>query len=125
MRLRACSNRFSTQIINLKSLFEKITPELESRLRKSTVADWRGEIEVGFEYNRVGLCISDEGVKTSPVGEESPQMLTDQATLMKLIFGIISFDEAPVQVQRCIEPFVPAVLRAWFPRQPTASGPWG
>ncbi len=113
------------QIINLESLFRKIAPELESRLRRAVVADWRGEIEIGCDKQRVGLRISDEGVKVSPVGEESPQMLTDQATLMKLIFGIISFDEAPVNLQRCIEPVILAVLRAWFPRQPTASGPWG
>ncbi|MFQ6041112.1 MAG: GNAT family N-acetyltransferase [Candidatus Poribacteria bacterium] len=113
------------QIINLKSLFGKIIPELEFRLRQSAVTDWRGEIEIGFDTHRVGLNISDGEVRIAPVAEGVPTMLTGQATLMKLIFGIISFDEAPVKVQNCVRPSIPELLRVWFPRQPTASGPWG
>ena len=55
------------QILNLAPLLNKITPELESRLRSTSVADWRGEIEIGFKSQRVGngnitasVCVGDE-----------------------------------------------------------------
>jgi hypothetical protein len=52
-------------------------------------------------------------------------MQTDQGTLMKLLLGILSFGEAPVLDRESIHPSASAVLSAWFPRQFTASGPWG
>ena len=114
------------QIVHLASLLSKITPDLESRLRSSSVADWRGEIEIGFENQRVGLRVANGAVTTDvPVGDGVVRMQTDQAALMKLLLGILSFEEAPIFDRESLHPSTAAVLSAWFPRQLTASGPWG
>ena len=114
------------QIVNLASLLNKITPELESRLRSTSVADWRGEIEIGFESQRVGLRVGNGNITASVcVGDEAFHMQTDQGTLMKLLFGILSFEEADIFDRKSITPSAAAVLSAWFARQCTASGPWG
>jgi predicted N-acetyltransferase YhbS len=114
------------QIVHLASLLSKITPDLESRLRSSSVADWRGEIEIGFENQRVGLRVANGAVTTDvPVGDGVFRMQTDQAALMKLLLGILSFEEAPIFDRGSLHPSTAAVLSAWFPRQLTASGPWG
>ena len=114
------------QIVNLASLLNKITPELESRLRPTSVADWCGEIEIGFESQRVGLRVGNGNITTSVcVGDEAFHMQTDQGTLMKLLFGILSFEEADIFNRKNLTPSAAAVLSAWFPRQCTASGPWG
>ena len=119
-------------IINLESLFRKISPELTARLRASTVGNWQKfasqdvfDVEIGFENQRVGLCVSDAGVSISPTNNATIQLITDQATLMKLIFGIISFEEAVIANREYIDSFGVALFSAWFPRQPCASGPWG
>jgi predicted N-acetyltransferase YhbS len=120
------------QIINLESLFRKVSPELSARLQASAVANWQKllskdalYVEIGFESQRVGLCVSDTGVNISSVDNANIQLLTDQATLMKLIFGIISFEEAVITNREKLDAFGSAVLSTWFPRQPCASGPWG
>ncbi|MBT3270871.1 GNAT family N-acetyltransferase [Candidatus Poribacteria bacterium] len=114
------------QIVQLASLLSKMAPELESRLRSSSVADWRGEIEVGFESQRVGLRVGNGSVTTNvPLGDGAFRMQTDQGTLMKLLLGILSFEEAPTADRESIHPSAAAVLSAWFPRRHTASGPWG
>ena len=114
------------QIVNLASLLNKITPELESRLRPTSVADWCGEIEIGFESQRVGLRVGNGDITANVcVGDEAFHMQTDQGTLMKLLLGILSFEEADIFNRKNITPSAAAVLSAWFPRQCTASGPWG
>ncbi|MAF11475.1 hypothetical protein CMK11_13580 [Candidatus Poribacteria bacterium] len=114
------------QIVHLASLLSKITPELELRLRSSSAADWRGEIEIGFEGQRVGLRVGNGSVSTNvPLGDGAFRMQTDQRTLMKLLLGILSFEEAPTLDRESIHPSAAAVLSAWFPRRHTASGPWG
>ena len=114
------------QIVNLASLLNKITPELEARLRSTSVADWRGEIEIGFKSQCVGLLVSNGNSTASVcVGDEAFYMQTDQGTLMKLLFGILSFEEADIFDRKSITPSAAAVLSAWFARQRTASGPWG
>ncbi len=114
------------QIVHLASLLSKLTPELELRLRSSSAADWRGEIEIGFESQRVGLRVGDGAVTTDvTVGDAAFRMQTDQGSLTKLLLGILSFEEAPISDRESIHPSAATVLSAWFPRQPTASGPWG
>jgi predicted N-acetyltransferase YhbS len=114
------------QIVHLASLLGKITPDLESRLRASSAADWRGEIEIGFESQRVGMRVGDGAVTTNvPVGDGAVRMQSDQGSLMKLLLGILSFEEAPILDRQSIHPSAAAVLSAWFPRQGTASGCWG
>ena len=103
-----------------------MAPDLESRLRSNSVADWRGEIEIGFESQRVGLRVANGAVTTDvPVGDGAFRLQTDQAALMKLMLGILSFEEASILDRESIHPSAAAVLSAWFPRQHTASGPWG
>ena len=114
------------QILNLAPLLNKITPELESRLRSTSVADWRGEIEIGFESQHVGLRVGNGNITASVcVGDEAFHMQTDQGTLMKLLFGILSFEEADIFDRKSIIPSAAAVLSAWLARPRTASGPWG
>ena len=120
------------QIINLESMFRKICPELTARLRNSTVGNWHKfdskdvfDLVIGFEGQRIGLRISKAEVNIYPVDSSTIQMLADQTTLMKLIFGIISFEEAAVANRQNLDSFGSSLLSTWFPRQPCASGPWG
>jgi len=115
-------------IINLESLFRKIAPELTTRLKATNLENLSPNdvyVEIGFENQRVRLCVSDAGVSISPTNNATIQLITDQATLMKLIFGIISFEEAVIANREDIDSFGVALFSAWFPRQPCASGPWG
>jgi len=114
------------QIINPESLMRKITPELESRLRASILTNSCCEIGIGFGDQSIGLQVK-AGTITSGVliGKDVVCMRTDQATLMKLIYGMLSFDEAPVLNRESIGLLEAAILRTWFPRQHTASDGWG
>jgi hypothetical protein len=114
------------QIINLKSLCRKICPELAARLRAADLTSKETYyVEIGFENQRVGLCVNNANVNISPVDRANIQLLTDQAILMKLIFGIISFEETVIANRENLDAFGSGILGAWFPRQPCASGPWG
>ena len=114
------------QIVNLESLLRKITPGLESRLQASVFADSCCEVEIGFGDQRVGLHIEAGSITCGiPVSGEAARMHTDQASLMKLIYGMLDFDEAPVLNRENIDPLTAAILRTLFPRQHTASGGWG
>jgi len=115
-------------IINLESLFRKIAPELTTRLQATNLENLSPNdvyVEIGFENQRIGLRVSNSEINICPVDNPAIQLLTDQATIMKLVFGIISFEEVPIANRQNIDAFGSAVLRAWFPRQPCASGPWG
>ena len=114
------------QIVNLESLLRKITPELESRLRTSVLVDSCCEVEIGFGDQRVGLRVEAGNITTGvPVSDEAARMHTDQASLMKLIYGMLTFDEAPILNRDSIDPLTAEILRILFPRQHTASGGWG
>ena len=85
-----------------------------------------GEIEIGFESQRVRLRVGHGNITASVcVGDEAFYMQTDQGTLVKLLFGILSFEEADIFDRKSITPSAATVLSAWFARQRTASGPWG
>jgi hypothetical protein len=43
---------------------------------------------------------------------------------MRLVLGLNGFNETPLAAA-CPDRAAAAVLSALFPRQPTASGPWG
>ncbi|MFC1716128.1 GNAT family N-acetyltransferase [Candidatus Poribacteria bacterium] len=114
------------QIVNLESLLRKVTPELESRLQASIMADSCCELAIGFGDQIVGLQIKDGRITSGVfVSDKATFMQTDQASLMKLIYGMLSLDEVPVMNLGKIGPVEMAVLRTLFPRQHTASGGWG
>lgn len=117
------------RIVHLPSLLEAILPELEARLAASPYPDWCGRFEVSLESEAVELTVANGRLQVSnPPGEEVPpagfRLATDTATLMRLILGLNGFGETALAAA-CPDRAAAAVLAALFPRQPTASGPWG
>ena len=114
------------QILNLESLLRKITPDLESRIQASAFGDLSCEIEIGFDDQRVGIRFEGGNIAIGvPVSEHAACVRTDQATLMKLILGILSFEEAPIRNRERVAASAISTLNICFPRQNTASGTWG
>jgi len=118
------------RIVHLPLLLEAILPELEARLAASSHADWCGRFELSLESEAVLWEVADgrirvtDSLRGAAVPHPGFRLATDTATLMRLILGLNGFGETPLAAA-CPDRAAVAVLAALFPRQPTASGPWG
>src|SRR5262245_717547 len=57
------------QIVNLRSLFQKLAPELSRRLSHSDLADWSGELLVAGSSETITLIVDRGRVRVAPAGE--------------------------------------------------------
>jgi len=114
------------RILDLPGMLESIRPELEDRLRASPHSGWRGRFEISTESEAAGVEVEEGRIR---VYRERPdgcshRVAVDTATLMRLILGLNGFGELPLATS-FPDHSAAGVLTALFPRQPTASGPWG
>jgi predicted N-acetyltransferase YhbS len=111
------------RIVNIESLFRKIAPELARRLDESGVSEWlvltgrEAMLEIRVDGEQVALAVAPGAVTVSDAASADGRLVTDQATLVKLIFGMLSFDEAVITGRGELNFVSQAVFRAWFPRQ--------
>jgi predicted acetyltransferase len=86
------TNPMMMRIINLKSLFTKIVPTLEARLRQSDFSDWRGSIRIRYEAAEVTLSIRAGHID---IGDDAPSidLSVSQQQLLKLLFGNMSGEQ--------------------------------
>ena len=115
------------QIVNLHSLFEHMIPELEDRLRTSLVGDWKGILEIGIEKDKVQLCINKGKIEIIRCQEPDWIFAVKEIYLLKLILGLLSFDEMPTEQSVKIDSIKDTLLRTLFPRKMVTSGGeiWG
>ncbi|MEZ4735288.1 MAG: sigma-70 family RNA polymerase sigma factor [Caldilineaceae bacterium] len=87
---------YVVRIINLPSLFAKLTPELALRLQASHLAAWRGNLlialETGQEKAEVLLSIDAGQVAVAPV-VATPHIIRGGQALAQLVVGTESPDE--------------------------------
>lgn len=104
------------QIVNFKSLINRLIPELEKRL--SISADLQFALGVGKES--VALKISNGKIK--PIEKSSGLIVNiNEADMLKLALGLLSFSELNVTTNTQTA----TVLNILFPRLPASSSNWG
>ncbi|MBM4084645.1 MAG: GNAT family N-acetyltransferase [Planctomycetes bacterium] len=113
------------QTINLHSLFSRMAGELEARLTACGVARWTDGLVVAANEQTVLLDWQDGRLAVRNATEARDAVALDQAVLLSLVFGIRSFEEVAPLLRHPLPPARRMALSVMFPRQPTASGPWG
>jgi predicted N-acetyltransferase YhbS len=107
------------QIINIQSLFERLMPELQERLKPSA---WNGILNIGIEKDKVQLAIHDSKIKVVENKKPTLKIKLTEFQLLGLVIGILSFEEIS---NPKLKPQEKAMLSLLFPRRPVFSGIWG
>jgi len=97
-----------------------------ARAAASPLSQWQGEIAFCLDDGQ--SVVLETGGGTVRAWDLTPGPLRvdlDQATLLSLVLGLRSFGECTTLQGADDSPMVRGVCEALFPRQPTASGPWG
>jgi len=115
------------QIISLKSLFGKLIPELESRLKASALCNFHCSLEIGIGKAQV-LIKSAGGKLTVPeTGNSGTRLVLSEGHMLNLVLGLSSVAEIK-HIISGIEKLSPAeldFLNILFPRKLVFSGNWG
>jgi predicted acetyltransferase len=104
------------QIVNFKSLLSRLLPELEKRLTIKT--DLQFVLGIGKET--VALKIANGKIKLLEKASGSTVKI-DEADMLKLTLGLLSFSELNIKVDAQTATF----LNILFPRLPASSSNWG
>lgn len=115
------------QIISLKSLFQRLILELESRLQSSCFHNFSGSLEVGIEKERVLIHASGGKLSVSELGSTNAHLAFSECNILRLILGLVSI----VEIRHSI-PGIDSLtlkesdfLNTLFPRNLAFSGNWG
>lgn len=87
------NNNMMVRLINVKSLFEKILPELEERLNRSNLKGLKRSITIECEIGNVTITIYDNEVKVEGRREDAVHIPLDKKSLVKLILGHTTFEK--------------------------------
>lgn len=114
------------RIVDLCSLLIRIAPTLTWRLRATGIRPSSTTVEIACAGEQAILRMDEGGeVEAGGGGKADLRISPDPATLLKLILGILSFEEAVLAGKERMDARMRSLLSAWFPRQPCTSGPWG
>lgn len=115
------------QIINLQSLFERLVPELEDRLKNSITSNWQGILEIKIKKDRVQLHIIQGKIKVVEDKEPTLSLSLKEIYLLKLVLGLLSFEEVKNILEEKIKlnSLEIALLNNLFPRKLVSSSNWG
>lgn len=111
------------QIIHLESLLRAAAPELAANLADAGLDELLPSLTLEFTTydQRATLAIRNGTVEmTAEVADV--RLALDQGTLMKLLFGLITFAEADFPGKAELPPSVRAALTGLFPRQACSGG---
>lgn len=116
------------QVLNLESLLIKIAGELTSRLHDSGIGPLLEASHPTLKFGiscggqQVGLLIRDGLVRVASLDVPYTQLALDQATFIKLVFGLLSFEEIDLEWKDMMSPVTRAALTGMFPRQACYGG---
>jgi len=79
-------------ILNLRSVFEKLAPELSQRLSDSLLKNWRGNLVVSNGEEEIMLAIDETDVEVVPVGK-TEHSIVGGPEIAQLIVGTDTPDE--------------------------------
>lgn len=115
------------QIINLRSLFQKMLPEFERRLGQSPMRQWSGSIGIECQKGEVCLGVNCGRIGIEPDRKPDFQITVPEPMLLKLVLGLISFRNCNIQQKTLSATSIPvnSLLNELFPEIVTASGDWG
>jgi predicted acetyltransferase len=106
---------WQARILNIKSLFAKLSPELSDRLARSTLAGWRGCLRLETEIGGVSLLIERNKVQVDERARANLICLMPQSRLTQLLFGYITVAEAAVAPGSNIPYTASPLMAALFP----------
>ena len=114
------------QIINLKSLFTKLVPELENRLHNSLASNWRGTVEINIGKDNVKFFIGNGKIRLLNEILAELKIVIEEYYLLELVLGLVSFGEIKQLLNEKIEltPVTESLLNDLFPRKLVGSGNW-
>ena len=75
------------QILNLRSLFEALAPELATRLADSSMAGWRGDLAIACEDEEISLQIRDDRVEVCEAVDTGHSIRGGQE-IARLVVGV-------------------------------------
>ncbi len=73
-------------IVNLHSLFEKLSPELSRRLRHSRLAAWQGHLRIHYGQESVTLSLAQGQVQVVPA-VKTPHTIQGGPEIAQLVIG--------------------------------------
>ena len=80
------------RILNLKSVFEKLAPELSLRLQDSPLADWQGDLAISNGDEKIVLAVNRTDVKVVPA-VQTEHSIKGGREILQLIVGTEVPDE--------------------------------
>ena len=80
-------NAYMIQILNLRSLFEALAPELATRLADSSMAGWRGDLAIACEDEEISLQIRDDRVEVCEAVDTGHSIRGGQE-IARLVVGV-------------------------------------
>jgi predicted acetyltransferase len=104
------------RIVNLRSLFERLLPELERRLTLSHMAGWRGDLLVAGAGEQIGLNVGQGSIRVAPPGA-TPHALRARTALAQLAIGTAAPDEIMETAPIGLSGDAGALLPILFPAQ--------
>lgn len=114
------------QIINIQSLFQRLSPELEDRLKNSVNISYKGVLEIKIEKDSVQLEIDKGHIKVVEGKKPSISIEIPEFYLIQLILGLLSFEEIrDLFYKEKLTSHEVALLNTLFPRRLVYSGYWG
>ena len=114
----APSGGWMIQIVNLRSLFDKLAPELSRRLSRSQVASWRGDLLISTRNESVALRIDRSAVSVSPIDTQTPEHAIEGGEeIALLVMGTESPLEITSSAHTTLKGAAPDLLPTLFPKQ--------
>ncbi|MCY3665419.1 MAG: sigma-70 family RNA polymerase sigma factor [Gemmatimonadetes bacterium] len=110
------SRAYVIRIINLRSLFEKLTNELSRRLRKSPLAEWSGNLIISSGEEEIMLVIDRSDVKVKSGGTAENSIRGGQE-IAQLIVGTETADEIVEMNQIRLSGKAQQLIEVLFPAQ--------
>ena len=113
------------QVLNLPKILLDVAPELTGRMADSPLADWCGTLRFELPAQTAELALPGGDVAPGDDAKAEFVLNMSQSEFVKLLFGIISFEESICVREGHLDAGQRAVASTLFPRCATGSGPWG
>jgi predicted N-acetyltransferase YhbS len=113
----APSGGWMVQIINLRTLFEKLVPELSLRLSRSHLATLRGSLELATRTERITLLIDRSDVSVASANDHAEHAIEGGEEIALLVLGTEVPDEITSSAGTILRGDAFQLAEVLFPRQ--------
>lgn len=103
------------RIINLRSTFEHLLPELQARIQTSPHAGWMGRLRIETGMGQVTIAFTQGRLALGRHVRDSLVVRLDQADLIQLIFSYVT--PAEVAARANLDPEAAGLLSSLFPKK--------